>query len=279
MAMVINSNISSLNAQRQLGISQNNLKTSMERLTSGKRINSAKDDAAGLAISNRMTSQIRGLTQAVRNANDGISMIQTAEGALQETGNILQRMRELSVQSANGTYSSGNRQTLNAEVQQLSKELDRISQTTSFNGQNILDGSLGKVGLQVGAEANQTIEFSIGKMDAKSLGMGSTSADLLGGATTLATLTGAKKLGYNDVLINGQSIVGLGETELDGNLTNGAQLLVDAINKNVSGVTASMMAATSATTVGDGVYSGADKLKIEVTKLDGMKTSDRKSVV
>ena len=275
MTMVINSNISSLNAQRQLGISQNSLKTSMERLTSGKRINSAKDDAAGLSIASRMTSQIRGLTQAVRNANDGISMIQTAEGALQESGNILQRMRELSIQSANGTYSTGNRQTLNAEVQQLVKELDRIAQTTSFNGQSILDGSLGKVNLQVGSEANQIIEFSIGKMDAKSLGMGSTSADLLGGATTLSTLATTKKLGYNDVLINGQSIVGLGETEIDGAVANtdAAKELVDAINKNVSGVTASMMAATSATTVGDGTYSGADKLKIEVTKLDGMKTS------
>ena len=170
MAMVINSNIMSLTAQRNLTMSQNDLNTSMERLTSGKRINSAADDAAGLSIANRMTSQINGLNQAVRNANDGASLIQTAEGALDESTNILQRMRELSVQSANGTYDSGNRATLSAEVKQLVAELDRIAETTSFNGLNILDGSLGKVNLQVGSEANQTIELSIAKMDSKSLG-------------------------------------------------------------------------------------------------------------
>ena len=133
MALVINSNISSLNAQRQLASNAESLNTAMERLTSGRRINSAADDAAGLAIANRMTSQVRGLNQAVRNANDGISLIQTAEGALVESTNILQRIRELSIQSANGTYSDGNRSTLNAEVQQLVKELDRISETTTFN--------------------------------------------------------------------------------------------------------------------------------------------------
>ncbi len=113
----------------------------MERLSSGKRINSAKDDAAGSAIVSRLTSQVKGLNQAVRNANDGISLVQTAEGALSESTNILQRMRELSVQSANGTYTSGNRTTLNAETQQLVKELDRISSSTNFNGLNLLDGS------------------------------------------------------------------------------------------------------------------------------------------
>src|SRR5690554_3702936 len=164
MAMVINSNIMSLNAQNQLTKSQNDLNTSMERLASGKRINSAADDAAGLAIANRMTSQVRGLDQAVRNANDGISLIQTAEGALEESTNILQRMRELSIQSANGTYSEGNRSTLNAEVKQLTAELNRISETTSFNGQKILDGSLGKTSLQVGSEANETISFQIQAM-------------------------------------------------------------------------------------------------------------------
>ena len=165
MSMVINSNIMSLNAQRNLTMSQNEQNTAMERLTSGKRINSAADDAAGLSISNRMTSQINGLNQAVRNANDGSSLIQTAEGALDESTNILQRMRELSVQSANGTYDSGNRSTLNAEVSQLKEELDRISETTSFNGLNILDGTLGKVDLQVGFESNHTITLENGAMD------------------------------------------------------------------------------------------------------------------
>ena len=162
MALVINSNIASINAQRQLSSSGMALDRATERLSSGNRINSAKDDAAGLAIGNRMTSQIRGLDQAVRNANDGVSMIQTAEGALQESTNILQRMRELSVQSANGIYNDSDRQTLNAEVQQLKTELDRIATTTSFNGRSLLDGSLGTTKLQVGALSNQTIDVKIG---------------------------------------------------------------------------------------------------------------------
>ncbi|MFC6669791.1 flagellin [Marinobacterium aestuariivivens] len=274
MAMVINSNIMSLNAQRNLTISQNDQNQAMERLTSGKRINSAGDDAAGLGISNRLTSQVQGLNQAVRNANDGISLIQTAEGALDESTNILQRMRELSIQSANGTYDSGNRATLNAEVQQLVKELDRIAETTSFNGQNILDGSLGKVALQVGSEANQTIEFGIQAMDAKTLGMGSTSVDQLGAESTLATLTGTEDLSYNDVLINGQSIVALGDSPIDGTDADGAQQIIDAINANVSGVTASMISVSTATDVGDGTFSGtANSLTIDVTKTDGTTTS------
>src|SRR5690606_20151210 len=143
MALVINTNVASLNAQRQLMSSGNSLDRATERLSSGNRINSAKDDAAGLAIANRMTSQVRGLDQAIRNANDGVSLIQTAEGALSESTNILQRMRELSVQSANGIYTASDRKTLDAEVKQLVSELDRIAKTTSFNGQNLLDGKLG----------------------------------------------------------------------------------------------------------------------------------------
>lgn len=211
MALVINSNISSLNAQNQLTKSNSELQTSMERLTSGKRINSAGDDAAGLAIANRMTSQIRGLDQAVRNANDGISLIQTAEGALDESTNILQRMRELSIQSANGTYDSGNRSTLNAEVTQLKQELTRIAETTSFNGQNILDGSLGKVSLQVGSDANQTISFSIGALDSENLGVsetagiGSTSQTSANAAEATAA-TNLTSLGTGDLIINGVAI-------------------------------------------------------------------------
>src|SRR5690554_4842792 len=155
MSLVINTNVASLNSQRQLMQSGNALDQATERLSSGQRINSAKDDAAGLAISNRMTSQVRGLDQAIRNANDGISMIQTAEGALQETTNILQRMRELSVQSANGIYTDGDRETLNAEVEQLREELNRIAAETSFNGQKLLDGALGQVDLQVGDQSRQ----------------------------------------------------------------------------------------------------------------------------
>ncbi len=158
MPQVINTNIMSLNAQRNLNRSQGDLEVSLQRLSSGLRINSAKDDAAGLAISERFTAQIRGLNQAVRNANDGISLSQTAEGALAESGNILQRIRELSVQSANATNSASDRQALQAEVGQLVSELDRIATSTEFNGQKLLDGTFGAAVFQVGANANQTIQ-------------------------------------------------------------------------------------------------------------------------
>ena len=143
MTLSINTNINSLTAQRNLTTSQASLATSIQRLSSGLRINSAKDDAAGLAISERLNSQVRGLNQAVRNANDGISLAQTAEGALKASSDILQRIRELAVQSANASNSAGDRQALQSEVGQLTSELDRISQTTAFNGSKLLDGSFG----------------------------------------------------------------------------------------------------------------------------------------
>ena len=157
MPQIINTNIASLNAQRNLNVSQSSLAMSLQRLSSGLRINSAKDDAAGLAISERMTSQIRGLDQARRNANDGISLAQTAESSLQTAGDLLQRVRELAVQSANASNSVEDRQTLNAEVQQLTQELQRIATTTSFNGQKLMDGTFTTAVFQVGANANQTI--------------------------------------------------------------------------------------------------------------------------
>ena len=162
MAATINTNVSSLTAQRNLGMSQASLSTSIQRLSSGLRINSAKDDAAGLAISERFTSQIRGLNQAARNANDGISLAQVAESALAGAGNILQRVRELSVQSANATNSASDRKALQAEVGQLLSELDRLAVTTEFNGQKLLDGSFGSATFQVGANANQTITATTG---------------------------------------------------------------------------------------------------------------------
>jgi len=149
MASTINTNIQSLTAQRNLATSQLAMATSMARLSSGLRINSAKDDAAGLAISERFTSQIRGVNQAARNANDGISLAQVAEGALGSSSGILQRIRELAVQSANATNSASDRAALNAEVGQLTAELNRIAQTTQFNGQNILDGSFTSATFQV----------------------------------------------------------------------------------------------------------------------------------
>ncbi len=170
MALTINTNIASLNAQRNLTKSQGKLKTAMERLSSGLRINSAKDDAAGLAISDRMTAQIRGLNQAARNANDGISLAQTAEGALQESVNILQRIRELAVQSANDTNSASDRASLQAEVEQLVQELDRIASTTEFNGSKILDGSFTNKQFQVGANKEETILLSINGMHSRLLG-------------------------------------------------------------------------------------------------------------
>lgn len=170
MALTINTNVASLNAQRNLSGSQSSLGTAMQRLSSGLRVNSAKDDAAGLAISNRMTSQIRGLNQAVRNANDGISLAQTAEGALQESTNILQRMRELAVQSANDTNSAQDRSSIQAEVKQLIEELDRIATTTKFNGRGLLNGSTDGAKFQVGADANQTISITIANVSAGDLG-------------------------------------------------------------------------------------------------------------
>ncbi len=161
MASTINTNINSLTAQRNLGMSQASLSTSMQRLSSGLRINSAKDDAAGLAISDRMTSQIRGLSQASRNANDGISLSQTAEGALGEVTSNLQRIRELAVQSANSTNTATDRASLDQEVQQRLAEIDRVTAQTSFNGQKLLDGSFGSATFQVGADVGQTISVDL----------------------------------------------------------------------------------------------------------------------
>ncbi len=187
MAMVINTNVSSLTAQRNLAKTGLGLETAMARLSSGLRINSAKDDAAGLAISERMTAQVNGLTQARRNANDGISVAQTAEGALQTSGDILQRIRTLSVQSANDTNSSADRQALQAEVSQLISEFDRIATTTQFNGLNLLDGNFSKTQFQVGANANQTITFGIGSTKAVDMASFGVSGDV----TASSTMVGA----------------------------------------------------------------------------------------
>src|SRR6201991_3500372 len=151
MPQVINTNVASLNAQRNLTTSQGQLATAWQRLSSGLRINSAKDDAAGLAISERFTSQIRGLNQAVRNSNDGISLAQTAEGALGEVTNNLQRVRELAVQSVNATNSASDRSAMQQEVSQLISEIDRVAGQTNFNGVKLLDGSFTSQAFQVGA--------------------------------------------------------------------------------------------------------------------------------
>jgi flagellin len=170
MALVINTNISSLNSQRSLTGSQTSLATSLQRLSTGLRINSAKDDAAGLAISERMTSQIRGLNQAARNANDAISLAQTAEGALAETTNALQRIRELAIQSANDTNSTSDRSALQAEVSLLQQEINRLATSTQFNGRNLLDGNFSGQNFHVGANSNQTIGVSIADAKGTSIG-------------------------------------------------------------------------------------------------------------
>ncbi len=170
MAISVNTNVTSMKAQGNLNNSQSNLSTSMERLASGLRINSAKDDAAGLQISNRMTSQINGLDVAMRNANDGISIAQTAEGAMGESTNILQRMRDLSLQSANGSNSTEDRAAMQKEINSLQSELTRISDTTSFGGQKLLDGSYGTQSFQVGSESNETIDVSLKSVAATNIG-------------------------------------------------------------------------------------------------------------
>ena len=187
---VINTNIKSLISQDALRINNRNLSTAMQRLSTGSKINSASDDAAGLAISTRMDSQVRGLNMAVKNANDAISVTQTAEGAMDEVTNILQRMRELSVQSANDTNSAEDRKFLNLEIQQLSQEIDRIANTTQFNGINVLDGSFKDKVFQIGANRGQTMGLNIGSMKANVLGVGSGTTDGSSTSTSATTAVG-----------------------------------------------------------------------------------------
>ncbi len=195
MAQVINTNIMSLNAQRNLNTSGSSLATSIQRLSSGLRINSAKDDAAGLAISERFTTQIRGLDVAVRNANDGISLAQTAEGAMVEIGNNLQRIRELAVQSSNATNSDSDRVALDAEVKQLVSEIDRVARQTNFNGTTLLDGSFTGALFQVGADAGQTIGInSLVNAQASELGRSFFADNYVGDAVPTVDTTAAGKL-------------------------------------------------------------------------------------
>ena len=233
MPQVINTNVSSLNAQRQLNRSQTGMQTAMERLSSGLRINSAKDDAAGLAIADRMTAQVRGLNQAVRNANDGISVAQTAEGAMQESTNILQRMRELSIQSANDTNSASDRASLQKEVAQLQSELNRIADTTSFNGKNLLDGSFNAQKFHVGAEANQVIQISIGSVRADQMGNNTlaTSGTISNAQAAAAAMPAANTVANTEVLTITGSI---GSETITPTAGQTAGSLADAINEKTA---------------------------------------------
>jgi flagellin len=259
MGNVIQTNVSSIGAQRTLGRTNEALSTTFQRLSTGLRINSAKDDAAGLQISNQLTSQVNGLSQAVRNANDGISLSQVAEGALQETTNILQRMRDLSIQSANGTNSQSQRDALQAEVSQLQAEINRIADTTSFGGRNLLDGSFGSSSLQVGAQANETINVTINSAKGDNLGNQTYKSEgtLAGGLVSGAAVNGMDALATFQISESGGNTTGNITTNAnDSSATIAAAINTGttAANVNVTAsvtnkVTASFSANTSGETV------------------------------
>ena len=261
MAQTINTNVASLNAQRNLNSSQSSLTTSLQRLSSGLRINSAKDDAAGLAISERMTSQIKGLNQATRNANDGISLAQTAEGDLVQITNNLQRVRELSVQSANATNSASDRAALQKEVTALVSEIDRIASNSSFNGVKLLNGSFTSQSFQVGANAGQTL--TVGSI-------GSAKSAAIGGYTvTGASAVNATAFVAGDVTISvdggaatsvGASVAGGGA----GQSASSAYAKAEAINSANAGVTAT----ASTTVAGAAGTAGASTGSIKINGID-----------
>ena len=276
MPQVINTNVMSLNAQRNLSTSGGQLATSLQRLSSGLRINSAKDDAAGLAISERFSSQIRGLNQAVRNASDGISLSQTAEGALGSIGNNLQRMRELAVQSANSTNSAGDRAALQQEVSQLAAEIDRVATQTQFNGLNLLDGSFSAQQFQVGANAGQTITIS-SINSARTSALGQFQGFQLTGQTIgTASDTAAAK-----------SVTVGGVTTSLGTIANDAKALAAAINSSgVAGLSATANATSVAagTSTDNASASGnatvtVNGVAITVAGVDGNLAQNRANVV
>ena len=265
MAQSINTNVASLNAQRNLNQSQGLLNQSLERLSTGLRINSAKDDAAGLAISERFTTQIRGLNQAVRNASDGISLAQTAESALAELTNNLQRIRELAVQSANATNSGSDRAALDAEVQQRIAEVDRIAKQTNFNGVKVLDGSFGAATFQVGANVGETISVNL-TTDVSAAAIG-----------TINTATGAA---FDMSDATEANFVNIEFTDADTNVLgnvdvaagSSAQEAVDSINSaNITGISAfvngdgqiQVLSSVGAVTMGETVAAGANTLGLD----------------
>jgi flagellin len=251
MALSINTNVSSLNAQRNVSKNQNTLQNSLARLSSGLRINSAKDDAAGLAISERFTTQIRGLNQAARNANDGISLAQTAEGSLAEVTNNLQRIRELAVQSANSTNSAADRAALDVEVQQRLQEIDRVATQTSFNGTKVLDGTFGNAAFQVGANVGETISLNL-STSTRTTAIGKT-ADYVNGTTA-----------YSSALAVGQQ--GTGVTAASA-LASG-DLSIAIGSNNTIGVVASVD--SSGATGGAGRTAGSAYAKAQAINASGI---------
>lgn len=238
---IINTNVSALRAQTAGSVANTELATTMERLSTGRRINSAKDDAAGLAIAQRMTANIRGATVAIRNANDGISLAQTAEGALGEVTNMLQRMRELAVQSANGTNSASDRVALQSELTQLVDEVNNIARTTSFNGTNLLDGSARSLKLQTGVNAGETVSLSVAAATSNALGL---EGFRIQGQLTTGRVGTASGVGVSDVLINGKDAFAAAPA------ADTAQALAAAINGNTANTG---VRATAFNTVGGGI--------------------------
>jgi len=274
MAAFINTNTASLNAQRNLTASQSSLTTSLQRLSSGLRINSAKDDAAGLAISDRLTSQINGSNQAARNANDGISLAQTAEGDLAQIGNNLQRIRELAVQASNGSNSASDRASLNNEATQLISEIDRVASGSSFNGVKLLDGSFSAQSFQVGANNNANDRISIDTISsarANSLGVGSNSS--FSTTVTGAAITSSTAFSATGLVINGFTV---GVSNSDGVSTasaaGSALAKANAINA-VTGSTGVSASVTGATLTNTASTAGAFSLQVNGVTVAGNTTT------
>jgi flagellin len=265
MGQVINTNVASLNAQRQLNKSQQSQMTAMQRLSSGIRINSAKDDAGGQAISERMTSQIRGLNQATRNANDGVSLSQTAEGGLAEVGNLLQRLRELAVQSSNDTNTLSDRQAIDGESRELIAEINNIAQTTQFNGKGVINGDSLNLDFQVGAYTGQQIRLS--RVDARASYLGGNM--VRGHAMYLDTTTGQKGYQLNDftsINLNGVTIqldsTGAKATTIDG--------VIAAVNR-VTESTGISALRSSRTVIEADEFAGGALVENDVFSLNGVR--------
>ncbi|OEC44370.1 branched-chain alpha-keto acid dehydrogenase subunit E2 [Pseudomonas sp. 1D4] len=244
MALTVNTNIASLNTQRNLNASSNSLNTSLQRLSTGARINSAKDDAAGLQISNRLTNQISGLNQATRNANDGISLAQTAEGALQQSTAILQRIRDLSIQAATGSNSADDRAALQKEVTAQQAELSRIAETTTFGGRKLLDGSFGTTSFQVGSKAYETIDVTLRDASSSKLGSyqvgGGASTNTAGASAAATTKTGTLITGSGGAFGSGTvTVVGNGQTkDIAITATDSAKSIAQKFDGSISGLSA-----------------------------------------
>ena len=293
MPQVINTNLAAINARRNLETSSSDLGTSLQRLSSGLRVNSAKDDAAGLAIATRFTTNVEGLAQAGRNANDAISLVQTAEGALQEVSNILQRSRELAIQSANGTNSSSDRKALQSEVNQLKSELNRISTTTKFNGLNVLNGDLSSSDMQIGANANETVSVTIGSVHGTNIGSNEQKTDNAAGleqstyqtvygygqntdiGTSVGDMSAAATNGYTAETFTITNTDSVGNTSTDTHLTTADDnAMLTAFNLNAkSGVIATAYNEVQLTGL-TGMDAATDTFDIVLTGSDGSGASD-----